>query len=365
MANHVMHKKLAKLVGDRSAIRKVDLSEVPGLKGIPEAVRECVNAEVVDVSFTDVTEVPDWVLQLPKLKQLNLLGCSSLREPPRNLHVAVGLEELSLQLGDGQQIPHEVFGMTRLKKLVLAGGISKLPAEIVNLKSLEGLELFLTQITTLPPSLGELPKLKQLTMFAMCSSLGVKSELDIASMVGTLAGCRNLEKLSLNDCGISSLPASIDQLEGLKILELASNLLVDYPPSLHNLANLVELDLGVNQLKRIHPGFGNLAKLKVLKLNSNWKNACDFAALFAEIEQLKELRSLQLWSCQSVTSLPESVASLTKLQEFDVDNNLLTDLPESLFTMSHLSKLRVSTNKLPASVTDRLVGSLPTTKVTV
>jgi Leucine-rich repeat (LRR) protein len=365
MAKQVMHKKLARLEQDPAAIRKVDLSEVPGLRAVPNVVRECVNAESVDVSFTDVSTIPDWVLQLPKLRELNLFSCTSLSEQPTNLGLASGLEDLSLQIGAGQQIPSEVFRFAGLKRLVLGGGIAELPVAIANLRDLQSLELLMTQITSLPGVLQELPKLARLKMFTLYSFVETKVQLDIESILGTLEGCKKLEGLSLSDCGIAELPASIGQLQGLKSLQLSSNLLADYPDSLHDLVNLVELDLGVNQLARIHPGFGKLKKLKVLKLNSNWKNACDFSALFAEIDQLQALRNLQMWSCQSVSALPDSISTLAKLQELDVDNNLLSELPESLFTMTQLKKLRVSTNKLPAAVTDRLLAALPATKVVV
>jgi Leucine-rich repeat (LRR) protein len=123
------------------------------------------------------------------------------------------------------------------------------------------------------------------------------------------------------------------------------------------------LDLGVNKLSSIKPGFGALRKLKVLRLNSNWTNKLNVTNLWNELDQLSDLHNLQLWPCQSVTSIPGNIYTLSKLQELDVDNNLLVDLPESLFTMTHLKKLRVSTNKSPTATTDRLVAALPSTKV--
>jgi Leucine-rich repeat (LRR) protein len=126
---------------------------------------------------------------------------------------------------------------------------------------------------------------------------------------------------------------------------------------------LKELDLGINQLKEVSKGIGKLTQLKTLKLNSNWKNKLDTQNLFDEITELSNLEILELWSCQSIKAIPETISNLKKLKKIDLDNNLLEKLPKSILSMTHLKTLRISTNKISTEEINELKKYLTTTKV--
>jgi Leucine-rich repeat (LRR) protein len=360
MTQTSLEKKLAAIAAQRETITKINLSEISRFADVPILLKQCPAITDVDLSYTDIVSVPDWLVEMPNLRRLRYDGCSSLKQQP-NLGLAEQLTELGVQINEGQSIPDAVFTLPHLGRLELSGELDKLPDGVGEMASLESLGLLLTKITTLPETIAKSPKLKSLALKSFFTISGLIP--DATQIISTLTKCHSLTSLDLSMSGITTLPLTIGALANLTSLKLNKNQLTDYPEELHRLTKLTELDFGVNKLSSIKPGFGALRKLKVLRLNSNWTNKLNVTNLWNELDQLSDLRNLQLWSCQSVTSIPGNVSTLSKLQELDVDNNLLVDLPESLFTMTHLKKLRVSTNKSPTATTDRLVAALPSTKV--
>ena len=364
-----MKKLLAKIEAEKATIKKINFQENYDLKTVPEIVKECTQLETLSLSFTSISEIPDWVFQMPNLKKLSFLCMSSMMgekpfREPTGFKFAEKLEDLELQIVPNQGIPEAVFSLKNLKSLMITGDIEALPERISELHKLENLDIFCTKISNLPKSVGTLKNLKRVSFYQSLSFLEeTHIELDLNSMFETLANCPKLKELALKSNRISSIPTNISSLKSLQILNLNDNKLTEYPSELHELSQLRDLDFGQNQLIKIEKNIGNLKNLKTLKITSNWINKVDCTELFNEIEQLENLETLELWSCQSVKSLPESISKCKKLTKIDVDNNILTALPEAIFEMKQLKSLRVSSNQIPAEQIEKLKNNLKTTKI--
>lgn len=359
-----MNKILSKIEAEKTTIKKINLSERYDMTEVPEMIRECLNLEELDISYTGITEIPDFVFQLPRLKGLSYMACTALKEQPAGLTHAGNLEELSLWIGPGQHVPSAVAGLKNLKTLVLSGEISELPEHVLTLTGLEALEFFDTRVRTIPGSISRLSSLKKISFWQPLfggDERPVALELDV--IFENLVTCKNLRELKLDRNGIKKIPQNISLLKQLHSFSAPNNELTSFPGEIYELTNLKELDLGVNQLKTIPVGIEKLVNLKTLKLNSNWKNALDTTNLFSVIDKLENLETLELWSCQSIKALPESISRLKKLKKLDVDNNLIKALPDSIFEMTHLKWLRISTNKIPAQQVEKLQRTLTTTKI--
>ena len=63
------------------------------------------------------------------------------------------------------------------------------------------------------------------------------------------------------------------------------------------------------------------------------------------------------------TSLPESIGSLTNLQELYLNNNQLTNLPEPFGNLTNLQKLWLSDNKLTKAEKERIKQLLPNCEI--
>jgi leucine-rich repeat protein SHOC2 len=124
-----------------------------------------------------------------------------------------------------------------------------------------------------------------------------------------------VDKLVLQECGLSILPTSIGNLADLKLL-----------------------DLYKNNLKFIPERIGNLSKLTNLNLNHN-----QITTLPESICQLTNLTSLVL-SDNQLTSLPANIGNLSNLVRLYIRGNLLTSLPPSMGNLFNLREIYIDDN---------------------
>jgi Leucine-rich repeat (LRR) protein len=359
-----MTRIIDKIQAEKDTIKKINLSEQYSLTEIPEIIGQCFQLEKLDISFTSISEIPDFIFQLPNLKELNYLGCKKLQNQPKCFSSQQPLEKLSIYIGKHQTIPAEFENLTNLKSLVLSGELKEIPKSIYNLATIEDLEIFDTKISIFSTEIEKLSNLKKVSFW---QSLFLPSDkpisLNLEEIFQNLSKCNNLKELYLNRNGIDKVPENIQLLSQLQTFSAKENLLKSYPNSLYKLTNLKELDFGVNQLKEVSKGIGKLTQLKTLRLNSNWKNNLDTKNLFDEIDELINLETLELFSCQSVKEIPETISKLKKLKKLDLDNNLLEKLPKSILSMTQLKILRVSTNRISSEEINELKRHLTTTKI--
>ncbi|MFQ6600680.1 leucine-rich repeat domain-containing protein [Flavobacterium sp. C3NV] len=358
-----MKKILEKILNEKETIKRINLSEQYSLTKIPESIKDCLQLEVLDVSYTEITEIPDFVFQLPKLKELNYLGCEKLKNQPRSFFSNQSLKKISIYISKKQVISEEIKSLTSLKSITINGNIKEIPNLIYDLTNLEELELFDTKISTVSEKIEKLNNLKKISFWQALFLDNKSTELKLEEIFQNLSKCSNLKELNIDQNDIKEIPENISLLKQLQKFSASNNKLKSYPSSLYNLTKLTEIDLGINKLKKVEKGIGNLKSLKTLKLNSNWKNQLDAKNLFNELHQLENLEILELWSCQSITEIPETISSLKKLKKLDVDNNLLENLPKSISTMHHLKTLRISTNKISLKDVNELRAQLTTTKI--
>ncbi len=144
--------------------------------------------------------------------------------------------------------------------------VGALPSELWSLVFLEDLRLSGGALSSLPPQIGDLVALENLSLFGL-SGL-------IPPEVGNLT---NLEILNFNNNGASSaaltgsIPATLGNLTNLRELLLNSNELTgNIPDALGNLSNLEELELPFNSLSGMIPvSLGNLSNLRRLDMAQN------------------------------------------------------------------------------------------------
>lgn len=188
-------------------------------------------------------------------------------------------------------------------------GLSTLPPEIAELKSLEKLVLFKNRLTELPPWIGELSNLKELI-------------------------------LSSND--LKALPTEIGNLTHLEKLTLQFNDLQTLPEEIGNLHNLEYLDVQYNQLKALPAQIGKLKELKFLYLNNN-----KLTSLPQEIGSMESLQYLVIGKNQLTDPLPESIGNLTGLIELDVAyTGPMLQIPATIQRLRHLEFLYIDKTAL-------------------
>jgi Leucine-rich repeat (LRR) protein len=99
------------------------------------------------------------------------------------------------------------------------------------------------------------------------------------------------------------------------------------------IATTIRLDLYGNNLTSLPESIQSLSNLKELNLTNN-----NLTSLPESIQSLSKLQSLFLAN-NKLISLPESIGGLYNLQELYVYNNKLTNLPESIKSFTKIKQL--------------------------
>ena len=158
---------------------------------------------------------------------------------------------------------------------------------------------------TIPTSIGDLPNLTMVDLFANSGLTG-----SIPTEIGTLL---QLETLKLGYGGNLSgtIPSSLGNLSNLLYLALDDNQLTgSIPPELGNLSNLESLFLNYNQLDgTIPPQLGTLSNLRGLYLDSNQLSG----TIPLDLGDLSNLTYLQLSSNQLSGTIPLELGNLSAL----------------------------------------------------
>ena len=266
---------------------------------------------------------------------------------------APGLTSLDLSSSDLTRVPPEIGILAELKELSLIGNrLTSLPSEIRNLTKLEKLYLSNNRLRDLPSGIGNLEELKELrlgvnlfeTLPPEISELTKLKVLTILqNQLTSLAGIGNLsglEKLILNNNCLESLPSEIGKLTNLKHLSIEGNQLTNLPTKIGKLTNLKYLSLFGNRLGSLPTEINELTELKKLCLSENQLKNLSF-----KIGKLTKLQKLFL-SFNQLTSLPSDIGYLTGLKELRLRSNNLDSIPVEIFNLLKLRVLDVGINPL-------------------
>lgn len=164
---------------------------------------------------------------------------------------------------------------------------------------------------------------------------------------------RFLEEINLHgNYLVGSIPDTIGDLEGLKILRLSGCSLFELPKELQNLKKLECLELNSCRLSGSPDFLENLSSLKVLSMSNNpdiwWDKVPSFLT-----NRLIHLEYLDLSEMDLSGSIPTHLAKMTNLIELDLEKNEIKGtLPSEISTMPNLQVLKLNLNDLS--------GTLPT-----
>ncbi len=212
-------------------------------------------AEIAEINcaFSKIDYLPDNLGQFKKLKRFEL-ECNRIKKIPKSIgdlenleyisffdcdpaveyvDPAIGqlknLKELLLGVNDIKELPETLFDCTSLEYLDLQENpITALSEKIIQLQQLSWLDLGWTELQVLPQNIGKLEQLKALLLD------GFKEEEELNKLVGL----KNLERLSLFDCGLTTFPLFITQLPKLRRLDLTSNSIRKIPDEIVHLKKL-------------------------------------------------------------------------------------------------------------------------------
>ena len=174
--------------------------------------------------------------------------------------IAQATTTLDLSFLDLTAVPESVGQLTALTSLDLQGNqLTALPESVGQLPALTTLFLQNNQLTAVPESVGQLPALT--TLFLQNNQLTALPE-----SVGQLTA---LATLDLDSNQLTALPESVGQLTALTSLDLQNNQLTALPESVGQLTALISLFLQNNRLTALPESVGQLTALTTLFLQNN------------------------------------------------------------------------------------------------
>lgn len=150
-----------------------------------------------------------------------------------------------------------------------------------------------------------------------------------------------LETLVLAGNDLTSLSPKAGLMTGLRMLDLGHNLLTEVPAELGEIEGLSDfLYLHDNRLSSLPSSLARLTKLRYLNISENRFE--ELPNCVCEMGGLIELRA----SDNQLQALPESTGGLSRLRELHLRNNRLITLPEALCGLRELRQLDLRGNPL-------------------
>ena len=319
-----------------------------GVSNLPETIVNLTKLKILNLNDNYRLEtLPEKIGKLTSLKVLDL-SKNRLIELPESIGELVNLEELSLEGNRLEKLPESVSELVNLRKLNLKNNyrLETLPKNIEKLVNLEEAEISSYKLKDQLKRIGKMaePKEKQIEY----SLEFIKEKYQGVEI--TAEEVRALEELEKM---LGEIIPAVDKLEwdtfgflveNGKVVEigLIERGIRKLPENFSNLVNLKLLDLNSNKLEELPEDIGKLIQLKELYVMRN--QLTKIPESFTELTQLKKLDILH----NKLKTLPENFGNLVSLETLDLFNNQLERIPESIGTLANLKELDIRENPLKA-----------------
>jgi len=280
---------IKELLTNKEKVYSIDLS-YSELKELPKEIFQCLNLQALNLSGNRFTDVEKLLVDLSKLPNLKILDLNrvGLKQLPNNIHLLSNLEVLCLDNNKFTFLNEDIGALTKLKLLSLSNNkkLSDLPKAIEKFKCLQRLDVSGTGLIRLREELSR---------------------------------CNELVSISANASKIKTLPEGIGNLINLKHLNLGYNKIEELPKSIGNLKELQDISLGGNELKTLPKEISGLEKLVSISLEFN-----RFEKFPKELLSLKSTYSIWIHN-NSLKEIPLELAKMPKIERILIDHEVITD----------------------------------------
>lgn len=290
---------------------------------------------------------------LPKLRHLEF---RFMKYVPNIIGIFENLTTLTLRYTDITCLPPSIGNLRNLEGLDLAftGELTGLPEEIGDLTNLKRLDLDRSSIRSLPFSIGRLQNLEKLNLFRTMNLLTLPDEIRNLTSLKDLSWktveipesiAVNLNTFEL-DCGTLGItnPMMLEQFWNLKHFKLNIYEVPTLPDEIGDMFSLTSLVLWDAEMRSIPPTIGLLQNLEFLHIHLT-------RYLFSLPEEIGYLMCLKVLIINgyNIESLPYSIGYLKNLEELDLSHaTSLSEIPDSIGNLTNLIKLKVMQSNVKA-----------------
>uniref|UniRef100_A0A7M4F460 Leucine-rich repeat-containing protein 40 n=1 Tax=Crocodylus porosus TaxID=8502 RepID=A0A7M4F460_CROPO len=378
---------LPSAIGILENLQKLDVSHNK-LKNIPEELTQLRHLKSLLVQHNELSHLPDGFGQLASLEELNLsnnqlatiptsfasltnlirlsVAQNQLRSLPAEISSMKSLKQLDCTKNFLETIPPELASMASLEQLylrknkfnifvnyLLDNKLKSLPDEISLLQKLERLDLANNDISRLPYALGNLPHLKFLALEgnplrAIRRDILQKGTQELLKYLRSKIQDDITSPSEESPVTAMTLPSesriNMHAITALKLLEYSEKQAILIPDEVFNAVGsnpVTTVNFSKNQLSEIP------ARIVELK-----ESVCDVSLGFNKLSSISlELCLLHRLMHVDVrnnflTSLPEEMEALTKLQIINLAFNRFKIFPTVLYRIPTLETILLSNNQV-------------------
>ncbi|NWY03020.1 LRC40 protein, partial [Nothoprocta ornata] len=345
------------------------------LSYLPEGFGQLVNLEELDLSHNHLTDIPTSFALLIHLVRLNV-AYNQLRSLPADISAMKSLRQLDCTKNYLETVPSELASMVSLEQLYLRKNKLRHLPEFPSCKLLKELHAGENQIENLNSE-----NLKHLN----CLSVLELRDNKIKSLPDEITVLQKLERLDLANNDISRLPYTLGNLPQLKFLALEGNPLRairrdllqkgtqellkylrskiqddvaspnEEPPAtamtlpsesrinMHAITSLKLLEYSEKQAAVIPDEVFNAVRSYPVTTVNFSKN--QLSEIPARIVELKDSVDDVNLGFNKLSSISLELCTLHKLTHLDIRNNFLTSLPEEMEALTRLQIINLSFNR--------------------
>ncbi|XP_054068518.1 leucine-rich repeat-containing protein 40 [Rissa tridactyla] len=345
------------------------------LSCLPDGFGQLVNLEELDLSNNHLTDIPTSFALLINLVRLNL-ACNQLKNLPADISAMKSLRQLDCTKNYLETVPSKLATMASLEQLYLRKNKLRSLAEFPSCKLLKELHAGENQIEILNAE-----NLKHLNSLSVLELRDNK----IKSVPDEIALLQKLERLDLANNDISRLPYTLGNLPQLKFLALEGNPLRtirrdllqkgtqellkylrskiqddvtnpnEEPPvtamtlpsesrvNMHAITSLKLLEYSEKQAAVIPDEMFNAVGSNPVATVNFSKN--QLSEVPPRIVELKDSLCDVNLGFNKISSISLELCVLHKLTHLDIRNNFLTSLPEEMEALTRLQVINLSFNR--------------------
>ncbi|CAJ1978013.1 unnamed protein product [Sphenostylis stenocarpa] len=356
------------------SLRVLSLSHCSNLTEVPDTVGNLKHLRSLDLSNTDINNIPETTCSLYNLQILKLNNCTNLKELPSNLHKLTNLRRLELIDTLLKKVPPNLGKLKNLQVLMSRFDADK--SKELGIQQLRELNLHGSL------SIGELQNIEnpsdalavdlknKTRLLDLKLNWGLEENPDdsakerYATVLDNLQPSKHLEKLSIKNYGGTRLPSWLNDnsLSKVVCLVLDSCKSCACWPPVGLLPLLKDLEITkLNGIKSIDADFygscsSSFSSLETLKFSfmGEWEKwECQ-----AVTNAFPCLQILSIWNCRKLKgNLPDKLLHL-KMLDINRCHQLVSFLPVapeiSVLKLCHIGKLQLDYQ--PANLKQLTIG---------
>lgn len=205
-----------------SELDNLKILTLQGLPYLPTTIDEVKQIRYLDLSFSNLEEIPSHLSKLDSLESIYLKNC-------KNVNYQVLFSRLSV--------------LQKLNTLIIYDdSIKSFPNGMARLK-IENFELKCAQLEYLPKDFESLENIKQI-------KITFSPKLNVEELIRNIDQLQTLETLEIKYCNLGFLPSNIEDLKNIKNLVLRGNNLTSIPYAITQ-TNLKILDVRSNPIETL------------------------------------------------------------------------------------------------------------------